>query len=106
MSNSSPSPLALAQALVRGRIRSVRPSRGQRKGYLHVIALPAADQYSSPAFVEVFSGDRLGEVDSDWSGKVQIGGYRRVVRFQQEDEHGGQRTVQFETADVSLTAVS
>lgn len=97
---------SLAVALIKGRIAAVRETGGQRAGFLHVIRLPAPDEYSSPSVVEVFSPQRLGEVDSVWHGRVQIGGYGRSYKKEVEDPRTGeirQRTIP--TADNTLTAV-
>lgn len=90
---------------LRGRIRSVRRSRGQRVGWLTVLVMPARDEYSSPATVEVFSKERLADPDSDWKGWAEVGGYRRTYKAEQTDGHGEVRTVTVETADVTLTAI-
>jgi len=93
-------------AVIRGRIRSVRAARGQRRGWLHVLAMPAPDEFSAPAVVEVFAGERLGAVDDTWQGRVSIGGYRRSYKTDVTDERSGEvRQVQVETADVTLTAL-
>lgn len=92
-------------AIIAGRIRSVRASRGQRKGYLHVIVLPAPDEFTSPSYVEVFAADRLGEPDATWRGKVTVGGYRRTYQTEVTDRDGEIRKVTVETADMTLTAI-
>lgn len=90
---------------LRGRIKSQRRARGQRAGFLTVLVMPAKDEYSSPATVEIFSTDRLGETDSDWKGWCEVGGYRRSYKTEQTDGHGEVRSVQVETADITLTAI-
>lgn len=97
----------LGVAPLRGRIRSVRPSRGQRRGFLHVLAIPAPDEFTAPSVVEVFAAERLGEVDTMWTGRVQIGGYPRQYRTDVTDERTGEvRQVTVQTADVILTAIA
>jgi hypothetical protein len=90
---------------LKGRIRAVRRSRGQRTGFLTLLVMPAKDEYSSPATVEIFSPERLGDVDSDWKGWAEVGGYRRSYKTEQTDSHGEVRNVTVETADITLTAV-
>lgn len=38
------------------------------------IRMPAPDQYSMPALVEVSSQSRLGSKGEDWKGRVRVGG--------------------------------
>ncbi len=90
---------------LRGRIKAVRRSRGQRTGFLTLLVMPAKDEYSSPATVEIFSADRLGDVDADYKGWAEVGGYRRTYKTEQTDGHGEVRQVTVETADITLTAV-
>jgi hypothetical protein len=92
-------------AQIRGRIASVREIGGARGGFAHVIKLPAPDQYTSPATVEVVADERLGPVDSEWAGKVQIGGFGRSWTKDVEDRNGVVRKVSVPTADNKLTAV-
>lgn len=96
---------SLAVALIKGRIAAVRETGGQRSGFLHVIRMPAADEYSSPSVVEVYATQRLGDVDAVWHGRVQIGGYGRSYKKEMEDRNGNVRTVTIPTADNTLTAI-
>ena len=101
----TPSP-SLGVCLIKGRIAAVRETGGQRSGFLHVIRLPAADEYSSPSVVEVFSTQRLGATDEVWHGRVQVGGYGRSYKKEIEDPRTGEmKTRTIPTADNTLTAV-
>lgn len=88
-------------ARLTGRIRAVRRSRGQRRGWLYVVVLPAPDEFTAPATVEVFSEQRVGEVGEALSCVVRIGGYARA--YQATDDNGEKFTVQ--TADNVLQVV-
>lgn len=90
---------------LRGRVKAVRRSRGQRAGFLTLLVMPARDEFSSPATVEVFSPERLAEPDAMWQGWCEVGGYRRTYKTEQTDRDGEMRTVTVETADITLTAV-
>jgi len=74
---------------------------------MHVIALPAADEYSMPASVEVHASVPLVEtVGLMWAGKVRIGGVPKSFVQEREDPHSGEiRKVKVLTADNSLFAV-
>lgn len=96
----------LGTALIRGRIKAVRESGGQRSGFFTVLTLPAPDEFTSPATVEVYSTERLGAVDATWAGKVQIGGFARTWNREVEDPRSGEvRKRPIPTADNTLTAI-
>lgn len=93
-------------AYLRGRVRARRVSTRQgSRGFATVLALPAADQYSMPQAVEVWSTDALGEVGADVSVKVRIGGYPRSYDVKREDDDGSVRKVTVQTADNTLTVI-
>lgn len=79
------------QGFITGRIFSRRRINTQQGHlYLTVLKLPAPDQYSHPATVELRSTFQLGDVDSDWSGPVQLGGMPNS--YDQQDKETGDRT--------------
>jgi len=45
--------------------------------FLTVLKLPAVDEYSSPATVELRSAAELGAPGESWCGRVQVGGFAR-----------------------------
>ena len=97
---------ALGVAYLRGRIRSRR--RGKRAGQagvLSVLSLPAPDTYSMPQAVEVWSAESLGDVGTEVSVKVQLGGFPRSYDTKTEDEEGYPRKVTVQTADNTLTVI-
>lgn len=108
MSNVSPvdstqakgRPLALGEAVLQGRLSLVR--KAGNVGFSHLIILPAPDQYSSPATVEVIAKTRLGSPEDDIRVRVRIGGYRRT--YEQRDKDTGEIT-KVTTADNRLFAV-
>lgn len=99
------SAIPFGRVAIRGRVKAVRRNRGARGGFQTLVVLPAPDQFSSPAFVEINSTERLAEPDADWQGWCTVGGYRRTYKTEQTDSHGDVRSVTVETADIVLTAV-
>jgi hypothetical protein len=98
---------ALGVAYIRGRIRSRR--RGKRAGVagvLSVLSLPAPDTYSMPQAVEVWSAESLGDVGTEVSCKVAIGGFPRSYDTKVDDEEGYPRKVTVQTADNTLTVLA
>lgn len=87
------------QTIIKGRIENVRKAGTL---FLHRLILPAADAYSAPACIEIRASRRLGDSGDDWSGVVQLGGYRRSYRAT-DRETGEIRQIM--TADNTLTAV-
>jgi len=89
-------------ALISGRIvakRAISTQAGRQ--YLTVIKLPAPDQFTSPATIEVRSAQPLGEHGEDVHFKVRVGGYGRS--YSKTDEDGVVTRVA--TADNHLTVV-
>jgi hypothetical protein len=87
------------QAFIAGRVDEVRKAG---RFFAHLIVLPAPDEYTSPATVEVIADARLGEAGGTWKGWVRLGGYRR--QFMATDKDTGERR-QVRTADNKLYAV-
>jgi len=95
--------LAIGEAVLQGRVSLVRRMTiGGKPSMIHLVILPAPDQYSSPATVEVMASKRLGDVDEDIRVRVRIGGFRRTYKAT-DKETGEISSVQ--TADVKLFAV-
>lgn len=90
-------------SVLQGRIVGARRLSTQNGTlWLTLLKLPAPDEYTAPATVEVRSGSKLGELRTDWQGRVRIGGYGRS--FEQKDRETGEvSTVQ--TAEVRLTVI-
>lgn len=92
-------PLQLAEAVIAGRLGLVRRTQN---GFVHLIVLPAADQYSMPSTVEFLSKQRLGSMDDEVRVRVRITGYRRT--YESRDKETGEIT-KVVTADNRLHAV-
>ena len=56
---------------------TVSPTSPAKSGrlFLTVIALPAPDEFTSPAILELRSTEPLGEPGESFRGKVRLGGY-------------------------------
>ena len=105
MSTAQAAPkLAAPEAILNGRIANVR--RIQTKSgpqFVHVVKLPAPDQFTSPQTVELRGLKRMGGVGDDLVGvRVRIGGYGRSYKVTDADT--GEVSV-IPTADNSLTIV-
>lgn len=81
------SQIRLNQALLAGRVNSVR--KADDTVYTEV-TLPAPDQYSQPAAVEIRSRKRLGQVGETIEVQVVCGGYRGKS-FVYTDKDTGER---------------
>lgn len=92
-------PLQLGEAVIAGRLNLVRKTAS---GFVHLITLPAADQYSMPSTVEVLAKTRLGSVEDEIRVRVRINGYRRT--YETRDKETGEIT-KVHTADNRLFAV-
>lgn len=79
--------IRLNQALLAGRVNSVR--KADDTVYTEV-TLPAPDQYSQPAAVEIRSRKRLGQVGETIEVQVVCGGYRGKS-FVYTDKDTGER---------------
>lgn len=88
---------------IKGRVASVRRTSGQNGPvFVHIVKLPAADAYSSPATVLVRSSQRHGDQGDPFDQLCQVGGYGRT--YQTTDDETG-RKVSVPTADNTLTVV-
>jgi hypothetical protein len=96
--------LGIAQAFINGRIAYARTTKTDNgRLFLTILKIPAADKYSHPATVEVSSTQKLGEVNDDWQGVVQVTGYPRTYDGKPDPETGEIKTVR--TATISLRVV-
>jgi len=78
-------------ATLRGRIVAKARQFSTRDGvrqYATLLRLPALDEFSSAATVEVRSSERLGEPGDTWTGRVTIGGSARS--FSYKDKSSGE----------------
>lgn len=94
--------LAYGETYVKGRLIGARRPGAQGGLWSHLVILPAPDEYSSPATIEILSKQRLGERDEDVTVKVRIGGYKRS--YKSTDRETGE-IKQVQTADNKLFAV-
>lgn len=96
---------AAPQATITGRIAAVREFKG-RDGvltYFTIVRLPALDEYTTPASVELLSDAPLGVAGAVGSWVVRIGGKGRV--YGATNRSTGVETNVY-TADNSLTVVA
>lgn len=77
-------------------------ARKAGESFLHLVVLPAADEYSSPATVEIISKQRFAAAGDDVRILCRIGGFRRQYKVT-DKETGEVRTVT--TADNKFFAV-
>lgn len=93
MAEPKSSPLPLGQARIAGRINGVRSaSTASGKMFFSLLKLPAPDAYTSPATVEVRSGERIGSPGDEVSILVSIGGFARS--FDRKDGSGSVATAE------------
>ncbi|MBI5658375.1 MAG: hypothetical protein HZC43_02235 [Nitrosomonadales bacterium] len=101
--NKAPT-LGVAQVYLQGRIAYARTSKTENgRLFLTILKIPAVDQYSHPATVEVSSTTKLGEINDDWKGVCQVGGYPRTYDGKPDPETGEVRTIR--TATINLRVV-
>ncbi|WP_374353873.1 hypothetical protein [Chitinimonas sp.] len=85
---STPAPSKhVNRAILSGRVNAVRKSDD---AIFTEVTLPSADEYSSPAVVEIRSKKRLGQVGETVEIPVACGGWRGKV-FQYTDRETGER---------------
>jgi hypothetical protein len=96
---NAPIPKAL-QVLIAGRVSATRSlEKGTR---VTTIVTPAADEYSHPQTVEVFSKHQLGVKGDDVRQLCAVRGYLR--RFEYTDKRSGE-IKRGERAELSLEAI-
>lgn len=92
------------QTFLAGLIAGRRRISGQSGSlWLTVIKLPAADEFSHPATVEVRSHSPIGDVNEKWQGVVTVTGYPRSYNTKPDPETGEIKAVK--TAQVALEVV-
>lgn len=91
---------AYLSGLIAGR-RRVTTSSGAV--WLTVVRLPAADEFSHPATVEVRSKSSIGDVDERWQGIVSVNGFPRQYNSKPDPETGEIKLIR--TAEVRLDVV-
>jgi hypothetical protein len=79
--------LSPSQILIIGKIQEV--TSFENGGYTTEVVMPAADQYSMPAVVEIRSEKRLGNKDDEIRQVCQISGWPR--KFNYKDKNTGQQ---------------
>lgn len=101
MADQKPAQAASLIVRIVGRIEDVRRTNG-REGttFVHLVKLPAPDEFSSPATVAIRGSERAGQHGDRFDQLCQVGGYGRT--YQTTDEETG-RKVTVRTADNSLT---
>lgn len=69
------------QVLIAGRIAESTPikRRDGTDGYVTIINLPSADQYSRSETVEVLSSKLIGHKGEETKVPARVGGYRRKI---------------------------
>lgn len=96
--------LPIGQSHLRGRIASSRRlNTNDGPLFLTVVKLPAPDQFSHPATIELRSRNKLGDNDTEWDGVVGISGFPRAYNTKPDPETGEVRQVR--TADNQLFVV-
>lgn len=96
--------LQMGQAFLSGLVAGRRRITGQNGSiWLSVIKLPAADEFSHPATIEVRSSTPIGDVNEKWSGIVTVTGYPRSYNTKPDPETGEIKSVK--TAQVALEVV-
>ena len=93
-----------AQSFISGQISARRRISSQGSTvWLTVVRLPAADEYSHPATIEVRSHAPIGDVNDKWQGVVAVSGYPRNYNTKPDPETGEIKNVK--SAQVSLDVV-
>lgn len=96
--------LQMGQALLSGLISNRRRINGQSgTTWLTVLKLPAVDEFSHPATVEVRSESPVGEIGEKWSGVVRVNGFPRSYNTKPDEETGEIKSVK--TAQITLDVV-
>jgi len=75
-------------ARIHGRVASKPRRFTTRDGgslYATLVKLPAADEYSSAATVEVRTVERIGDIGDEWTGDVRIGGSARPFTYKDKE---------------------
>lgn len=67
------------QTIIAGRVQQVKTL--DRGGYVTELTQPAADEYSHPSTVEIFSDQRLGNQGDEIQQLCAVGGYANNFRY-------------------------
>lgn len=99
--NAGGTPSQLGRVLLRGRIAGARSVSG-RDGqlWLTLVTLPAPDEFTRPAIVEIQSRQRIGKLGDDFHGAVIVGGYGN--NYESKDRDTGE-VISVRSARVTLT---
>lgn len=98
-----PSKFKMGQVFLNGLIASRRRINGQSGTiWLTVVKLPAADEFSHPATIELRSHSPLGDPETKWSGIAQVTGF--PTSFDSKPDENGE-IKQIKSARVSLDVV-
>lgn len=101
MADQKPAHAAPHIVRIVGRVENVRRTQGREGAvFVHLVKLPAADEFSSPATVVIRGTERAGQQGDKFDQLCQVGGYGRT--YQTTDEETG-RKVSVQTADNTLT---
>lgn len=96
--------LQMGQVFLSGLIASRRRINGAAGSlWLTVLKLPAADEFSHPATIEVRSHSPVGELNEKWSGVVAVTGYPRSFNSKPDPDTGEIKVIK--SAQVSLEVV-
>lgn len=80
MAEGNPIKVGANQALIAGRVEDVTAL--DNGGFDTALAMPAADQYSSPSFVHVYSDKRVGQKGETVQVLVDVRGFRQRINGQ------------------------
>ena len=97
--------IQMGQALISGKViaKSRAINTGNGRKFLTVVALPAADEFSTPQVIELRSNEPMGAQGEPVRCKVSIGGYRRS--YDQTDPHTGDK-FKVQTAQMVLDVIA
>lgn len=100
--------LTFNQAVIQGKILSKRKIDTQQGLlYLTLLRLPAPDEYTSPATIELRSRDPLGDVGENYQCRVQLGGVQNNYETKTVDkETGDEKKVPVKSARNEYTVIA
>lgn len=101
MADQKAAPAASPIVRIVGRVENVRRTNGRDGAvFIHLVKLPAPDEFTSPATVVVRGKERAGQEGDRFDSLCMVGGYARS--YNTTDEETG-RKVPVKTADNTLT---
>jgi hypothetical protein len=96
--------LNMGQAYLSGLITNRRRVTGTSgTTWLTILKLPAADKFSHPSTVEVRSTSPVGEINQEWAGVVNVGGFPRSFNGKPDPDTGEIKAIK--TAQIHLDVV-